>query len=310
MDGEVPYLGPAPAGNRPAPSPARTDPVPHAPPSTLRPTPLRRTARLAAVLAVLVPLGCATARNYPDPAGPRYAGPLTEPPPPAEGPDTLLFVSFNVEYGKEPDSALAVLASTPELRGADVILLQEMDAPGTERIAEALGMAWVYYPAVERRSSGRDFGNAVLSRWPIVEDEKLVLPWLGVLNRSQRIATAVTVRVGRTPVRVYSVHLATPVNLAWQYRRDQWRAVLDDARRHPYAVLGGDLNSGSLGELAADLGFAWPTRDGPRTLLFGRWDHLFFRGLTAPDRGGAGTVLDNRGASDHLPVWAKAVLGG
>lgn len=262
---------------------------------------------LAAALA-LSAVGCATAVNYPDSAGPRFAGPALAPLSESVARDSLLVVSFNVQYGEEVDSALAVLRDTPALRGADIILLQEMDAAGTRHLARELGLRWVYYPAVNRNSSGRDFGNAVLSRWRMVEDEKLVLPYLGVLNRTQRTATAVTVTVGQTPIRVYSVHLATPVNLAWRYRRDQLRTVLDDAEGYERVVVGGDLNSGSLGEEAVDRGFSWPTRDGPRTVLFGRFDHIFLRGLGQPEEGGAGTVLETRGASDHRPVWARGVV--
>lgn len=262
---------------------------------------------VAAACAAFLLGGCAT--NYPDPSGPRYAGPLPTAPAGVEEADTLLVVSFNLELGEAVDSAVSVLTSTPEVRGADLVLLQEMDAEGTRRVAEALGMAWVYYPAIERSSTGRDFGNAILSRWPVVEDEKIVLPYLGVLNRSQRIATAATVRVGRRLVRVYSVHLATPVNLGWRYRRAQWRAVLADARSHRRVIIGGDLNSRSLGEEALRRGFSWPTRDGPRTLLWGRWDHLFLRGFSTPGRAGSGTVLDNRDSSDHLPVWVRAIPG-
>lgn len=40
----------------------------------------------------------------------------------------------------------------------------------------ALGMSWVYYPAIFRHRSDKDFGNAVLSRWPIIADKKIVLP--------------------------------------------------------------------------------------------------------------------------------------
>lgn len=38
------------------------------------------------------------------------------------------------------------------LRQADVVTLQEMDAVSVERIAEDLGMAYVYYPAAGRRA--------------------------------------------------------------------------------------------------------------------------------------------------------------
>jgi endonuclease/exonuclease/phosphatase family metal-dependent hydrolase len=222
--------------------------------------------------------------------------------------DTLLVVSFNVENSQEVDSALKVLTTEPDLRGADIVLLQEVDENGARRMASALTMGFVYYPAILRKATGLNFGNAVLSRWPLKDDEKLILPHRAIFGRTQRIATSVTVQVGSTPIRVYSVHLATPVNLALRDRQDQIRAVLRDAARYPHVIIGGDLNSGSLGSLAEERGFAWPTRKGPRTVFFGRWDHIFFKGLLPPDPGGSGTVLDNRGASDHLPVWARGVV--
>jgi hypothetical protein len=43
------------------------------------------------------------------------------------------------------------------------------------------------------------------------------------------------------------------------------------------------------------------------TTTGGRWDHIFVKGLTAPVAA-AGTVSRVRGASDHRPVWAIAVL--
>ena len=56
-----------------------------------------------------------------------------------------------------------------------------------------------------------------------------------------------------------------------------------------------------MGPVAVEGGFVWPTRDGPRTVRWGRWDHIFLKGLEAT---AAGTVLEVGGASDHLPVWA------
>lgn len=270
----------------------------------------RMTSRTFALLvAGMVLGGCHTARNYSEPLGPRYAG--GEAPragDPAIGPDTLVVGSFNIEYGREIDSALVVIRSDPHLADADILLLQEMDAEGTRRIAEALGMAWVYYPATLRFKSGRDFGNAILSRWPIVDDAKLVLPHLAIFGASLRTATRATVRVGRMDVQVYSVHLATPVNQALEDRRDQMRAILHDASRFPHVVIGGDFNSDSLARMALERGYAWPTREGPHTVTLARLDHVVFKGLTPPSVDASGTILDVRRASDHRPVWARGVL--
>ena len=110
-------------------------------------------------------------------------------------------------------------------------------------------------------------------------------------------------------MRVYSTHLATPVNQSPGDRRDQFRAVVQDAADHPLVVLGGDLNSSSMGDLAVEDGFFWPTREGPRTDRLDRVDHILFRGFGrvtgSPE---TGTVTDNLGASDHRPVWALVLV--
>ncbi|MGD2069919.1 MAG: endonuclease/exonuclease/phosphatase family protein [Gemmatimonadota bacterium] len=266
----------------------------------------RRVRKVPAALALLL-AGCGWVHNYPDTEGPRYAGGAPSATPSA-GPDTLTIVTFNIEQSDHIDRALDVLRGEPVLREVDVVLLQEMDATGTARVARALGMEWVYYPgSVEDQ---RDFGNAVLSRWPIADDAKLVLPHLSVFGERQRTATVATLQVGDARVRVYSVHLSTPINQAEPERRDQLEAVLRDARGWRHVVIGGDLNAGNLGDMATRRGFLWPTEEGPRTVFWGRWDHIFLKGLVLPAQGAAGTVLDNRDASDHKPVWVRAILGG
>ncbi len=251
-------------------------------------------------------LGCATGRNYPDPDGPRYAGGTAVAP--ATDTTALHVVAFNIEYALQMDSAIAVLTGDPALRDADVLLLQEMDEKATRRVADTLGMWYVYYPSVFRYKIARDLGNAILSRWPIVEDQKIILPHLSRVVHSQRAATAATIRVGDALVRVYSLHLGTMAGLSPAARRDQLQAVLADAERYPRVVLGGDLNDEGLGRIARDVGYTWPTQRGPATTPVGRLDHILFKGFSIPDSAAAGTVLDNRGASDHLPVWAVGVL--
>jgi endonuclease/exonuclease/phosphatase family metal-dependent hydrolase len=264
---------------------------------------------LSSILLILVTGACQTGRNYTSLEGPRYA---SEPPEAAGkvpgNPAALRIVSFNVEYAIQVDSAIAVLTSEPALQGADLVLLQEMDERATRRIADTLGMRYVYYPAVFRFNTHRNLGNAILSRWPIVEDRKIILPHRARVVGSQRVATAATVRVNQSLVRVYSVHLGTMAGLAPAARRDQLRTILADASSHAHVVIGGDMNDRGIGQLAYDAGYAWPTRRGPSTTPVGRLDHIFLKGLGTPDSGAAGTVLNVRRASDHLPVWALALL--
>ena len=269
----------------------------------------RYLGRTALLLALVVLAGCRTGRNYPTAEGPRYAGgPAQSGAGERAAPDSLRLVSFNIEFALQVDRAIAILASDPALRDGDVFLLQEMNEEGTERIAEALGLWYVYYPAIFHFRTRRDVGNAVLSRWPIVEDKKIVLPHVSRFVRTQRIATAATIRVGQSLVRVYSTHLGTMGDLAPSARRDQLRAILADAKAYPRVIIGGDMNDAAVGQVARAGGYAWPTQRGPATTRLGRLDHIFLKGLAAPDSAASGTVLDVGGASDHLAVWAVGIL--
>ena len=263
------------------------------------------SATLLVFLGILA--GCRTGLNHVDLGGPRYAGIGAGGTWTGNG-DTLRVVSFNIKYAREVDSALVVLTAEPALRDADIILLQEMDEAGTDRIAYALGMSYVYYPATFHLRTRRHFGNAVLSRWPIVEDSKLLLPHIARFTRTRRIATAATIRVDGELVRVYSVHLGTIADIGPGAHRDQLSTVRADAARYARVLLGGDLNDQGVGRVAQQSGYVWATEHGPRTAVVGRFDHIFMKGLSSPDSAAAGTVLEVRHASDHRPVWAVGVI--
>jgi endonuclease/exonuclease/phosphatase family metal-dependent hydrolase len=102
---------------------------------------------------------------------------------------------------------------------------------------------------------------------------------------------------------VYSTHLGTPGGNSGGARRNQLRAILRDAARYRRVIIGGDMNDATVGRLAREAGYAWPTERGPPTSRLGRLDHIFVKGLSIPDSAGAGAVLDVQGISDHLPVW-------
>lgn len=270
-------------------------------------------ARAALLLLALAAAGCRAVVNYHSPVGPRYAGLAlrTDAARASNGSSRALrIVTFNVRQGRRIDRAIHVLKHRAPLTGADIVVLQEMDAEGTRRIADALGMAWVYYPAGVHPARGSDFGNAILSRWPIVADQKLMLPHIGGLRHAQRIATAATVLVDSIPVRIYSTHLGTPSDIRPSKRRDQARAIMADAAAYPLAIVAGDMNSHGIGKEFVARGFLWPTRDNGFTTAFFNWDHVFLKGFAPPppEQKTAGIVRDTLGTSDHDPVWAIAVL--
>ena len=258
--------------------------------------------------ALLLVSACQTQGNYVTPEGPRFAA---VPPPHlvrADPADTIKVVSFNVEFALQVDSALKVLRTDPDLADADVLLLQEMDNPGVRYIARELGMWYVYYPSTRHFKHSRDFGNAVLSRWPIVADRKIVLPHVARVYKTMRAATAATILMGSDTLRVYSTHLGTVANINNSKREEQLETILADAAPFQRVIIGGDMNHPQVGQVAAAAGFLWPTEKGPPTATVGRLDHIFFRGLSIPQENAAGTVLEIRNASDHRPIWARAVL--
>jgi endonuclease/exonuclease/phosphatase family metal-dependent hydrolase len=216
----------------------------------------------------------------------------------------LKVVTFNVRFALEAERAGALLGGHDRLRDADVVVLQEMDAPGVARIAAALRMSAVYYPAAVHHRHGRDFGNAVLARAPISADAKIPLPHPGRLRGMNRIAVAATVNLESGPLRVYSVHLGAASDLLPSARLRQVEAILADARPYPRVVVAGDFNErDAVGVAFEAAGYAWATRQAGATVGWFSWDHVFGRGLAPLAEGGWG-VVDAAGASDHRAVWA------
>jgi len=260
--------------------------------------------RTALILAAACMPSCASAYNYMKPDGPRYAGGLGVP----TDPDPAIHVvTFNVAFGKHVDRAIEVLRQDP-LRGADVVTLQEMDAPGVEAVAEALDMNYVYYSVSRHPKTGRDFGNAILSPWPMEASRKILLPHPSRTRRQARAAVAATVRVDGLAVRVYSIHLGSPLGNSGSQRREQADVILADARstRDP-VILAGDFNSKGLGKYIQTHGFGWPTKSVGRTVGLFSFDHIFTRGLRLRDPRSAGVAREGPKASDHSPVWVELV---
>ena len=247
--------------------------------------------------------------NYSDPASPLVSGRFAPAAPPA--PDELVAVTYNLRYGEAISKTIAAFQTVEPLPAADFILLQEMDEAGVVALARALGYDYVYAPA-SVAEDGDDFGNAILSRWPLSDARKIILPGLHPLSGQQRTATRATARVGDTDLLLYSTHIeiaTAPVEL----RVGQMAAVLADVPDDAAAVIiGGDFNVvtgegvATLAEQYAAGGLDHATPGlGPTLTRYGlrpsAADHLFTRGFAVLDAG----VLGEVSASDHFPVWAR-----
>jgi endonuclease/exonuclease/phosphatase family metal-dependent hydrolase len=250
---------------------------------------------MLASLDVFIPMPAP--RNYPDPDGPRFSGGTASASPGAE----LRLVTFNIKFALQPARAIDLVRATPALRDPDVLLLQEMDGPATAQIAEALGMAWIYYPSTVHPIARKDFGCAILSRLPIEDDRKVLLPHVARLRRIQRAAVAATI----AGIRFYNVHLSTMIDNGPGQRRDQLRTLLRDADRYPRAVIAGDFNSPRVPVIAYREGYAWPTRRLGPTNAFWAMDHILLKGVRLASDDASGSVVDTMAASDHKPVWAR-----
>ena len=244
----------------------------------------------------------------------------------ADAPAELKVVSYNIRYraGEELERLIKLLREDPEIGGAAVIGLQEVDrnkkrtgnVNTARRIADALGMNYAWAAPPDTDGDGEEeTGVMLLSVFPLSDVHRLLLAREGPSGR-RRAAVGATLQVGPVPLRVYSVHAETRMPV--EKKVEHWRAVLDDLRLFPKverAVVLGDFNTikrkdvQAARRLFAGEGFATPLPDDETTwktfILELKLDWLWLRGLDAVASG----VDKDIGLSDHWPLWVKVKLG-
>jgi len=229
--------------------------------------------------------------------------------------DSVRVVSWNIRYGENLEQAIDEIRANPELAGADIILLQEMGPDGTRRMAEELGMHHINGGAAVHPHHKKLFGNAVLSRWPIINDKVLILPHETLLTGHRRIAVAADIDLGGMTVRAISIHTATVV-MDQEKRIEQAKAARDSLGGFAGpVVIGGDYNTVSeydvtlLRQVMRRLRMktvrlpAGPTISNKYKKLPGSesvLDHIFCKEFEPGSRG----VVRQALASDHYPIWA------
>lgn len=197
--------------------------------------------------------------------------PAPAPPPPPADSSRVRAVHWNLEHGNEYAQIERALLTHPDLRDADLVLLDEVDL-GMARsgnrdvaadLARALGLHGVFGALFLELTPGRDddlrfaarreneeslFGVAMLSRWPIAGARVVDLPSPERIQFDvermvgRHVALVATIERPRAPFVAVATHLE--VHRTRAHRAAQVRVLAEALRgeAHP-VILAGDFNS-------------------------------------------------------------------
>jgi len=187
----------------------------------------------------------------------------------------------------------------------DVVALQEFAAPrgmlDEFRTELESRLAMRAHVAVTFRTQRREFGNAILSRRPILDAKDIDLAFGA---REPRNAIELMLDVDGTPLRIIATHLGLG---AAERRAQAARLASRLLETSGPTILLGDFNEprriGSLGTLQSQVGFATTPATFPSPFPLLRLDRIF---VTQPLRAALRVQRDYRSrmASDHLPLLA------
>jgi endonuclease/exonuclease/phosphatase family metal-dependent hydrolase len=230
----------------------------------------------------------------------------------------LTIVSYNIHSGIGVDGAFDLARVGQVLRevGADIIALQEVgdfrgktsreDQP--EHLADLLGMHMAFGPNVVR--NGRRYGNAILTRLPILKSKNYDL---SVPRREPRGALRCDLDLGLgKALHIFCLHLGLSVG---ERRRQEALLlsadILRDAVRKDPVVVCGDFNSWGNGPVDsmvrkaihdAALELRAPVRTYPTRLPLFRLDRIYVDAGVRPVSIHPHRTALSRVASDHLPL--------
>lgn len=174
---------------------------------------------------------------------------------------TARFVTWNLWLRfHDWEQRLKAIATTLERLAPDIVMLQEVwRVDGTDlghELGGMLGMNHIYSHCSTNRGRGVygagpdgtavDVGNAVLSRWPIVDSDESVLPGPVEVDNWRRGVSMAEIDGPRGLVRVFNTHLSHGYEDS-ALRQDQVRHIarfIADRRHQAFPpVLAGDFNA-------------------------------------------------------------------
>jgi endonuclease/exonuclease/phosphatase family metal-dependent hydrolase len=235
---------------------------------------------------------------------------------------TIRVVTYNVHRGRgldgrtKPDRIAAVLQDID----ADVVALQEVVGAGprhgghAEAFGAALGMGWVMAPT--RHLWSHQFGNVVLSRFPITHHVRYNLSWKTCEPRG---CMRVDLAIGdELTLHLYNAHFGTAI-LERRVQAERLAGIVSDRRVTGPKIVLGDFNEWSRGpasallserlngiDLAAHLR---RRRTYPGVFPLVHLDHIYYQGRVEVEK--VELVRSRRAliASDHLPLVATLRIG-
>ncbi|MEY7972652.1 endonuclease/exonuclease/phosphatase family protein [Saccharomonospora xinjiangensis] len=240
----------------------------------------------------------------------------------------LTVATFNIHHGAGPDDELdlAHVADVIADNGMDVVGLQEVDRHWGERsdftdqarwLADRLDMHVVFGANLDRDplragQPRRQYGTAVLSRYPIMESRNILLP--RPQGGEQRGLLEAVLLVRGVPMNFYSTHFQHNSQVERLAQAEAVNDVLDDVERP--VVLVGDLNavpaSPEIERMTTNLYDTWPVAgEGDGYTYDVETPHARIDYVLAGDqvRADSARVIDTD-ASDHLPVVVDVVISG
>lgn len=225
------------------------------------------------------------------------------------GMDQLLHMkvmTYNIRHGRGMDNKVNLerIADDIRLSKANVIALQEVDRfnirsgfkDQVKVLAEMLDMNWAFAPSLKLGFT--QYGNAVLSKYPIERSEVYVLPGSG----ERRTLLKVIINCGDEMVTVFNTHLGLRASERTQ-QLEMISEIIEETEGN--AILMGDFNMENGQGLFNALKEKWQKiklKVKSATVLSGHEiDHIFVNRI--PIHVDAWTMSSI--ASDHNPVIAE-----
>jgi len=234
----------------------------------------------------------------------------------------MRIVTYNIHKGRGIDGRTSIkrIANVLADLEADIIALQEVfsfceAAEGqVEALASALGMQAAF--GCTRHHRGRPYGNAILTRWPILDSRDMDISWQ---DRERRGCIRADLETPRGTLHVFNIHMGT----SYFERRYQVKNLLASKQLHEDLsgprVLIGDFNEWIKGLTTKMLSEKFESlnlelhiqkrRSYPGFLPLMHLDHVYFERPLHIEKAELVRTRLSKVASDHLPLVATFAWG-